>query len=404
MRQVQGEQGGRSRSGERFERVIGRHRGDEAGATLVVVGGIHGNEPAGVHAARRVMEALARLDPPFRGELIALVGNRRALAHDSRYLAIDLNRQWTRERLATFEGRREGGETTPEDAEQRDLLAELRAAEARARGDLFFIDLHTSSADGPPFLTIGDTLRHRAFALHFPLPVVLGLEEMVDGALLEHMNTRGHITLGVEAGRHDDPRAIDRHEAVVWLALAAAGLMRAEDIPDAGAARRLLQEASRGIPPIIEVRHRHVVRPGDDFRMEPGYSNLQAVSKGRLLARDRTGTIVTGEDGLILLPLYQGQGDDGYFWCREVKRFWLHLSAVLRTLHLGSLMRLLPGVRRHPSLPHTLIVDTRIARFYPLELFHLVGFRKRRQHGTLLLVSRRPFDLRPPKRGQALTG
>jgi hypothetical protein len=66
-------------------------------------------------------------------------------------------------------------------------------------------------------------------------------------------------------------------------------------------------------------------------------------------------------------------------------------------------MWLLPGVRRHPSLPRTLIVDTRVARFYPLELFHLVGFRKRRKHGAILLVSRRPFDLRAPKRRAAGT-
>jgi succinylglutamate desuccinylase len=368
---------------------------------LVVVGGIHGNEPAGVHAARRVMAALKRLDPPFRGELVTLVGNRQALAHDSRFLGIDLNRQWTRERLAALEEPRPGEGKSPEEAEQHDLMAELRAAEARARADVFFLDLHTSSADGPPFLTIGDTLRHRAFARHFPLPVVLGLEDMVDGALLEHMNTRGHITLGVEGGRHDDPRAIDLHESVVWLALAAAGLMRFEDVPEGDARRRMLQEASQGIPPIIEVRYRRVVRPGDGFRMEPGYSNLQAVPKGRLLAHDRTGTIETKEDGLILLPLYQGQGDDGYFWCREVKQFWLRLSILLRNLHLGSLMWLLPGVRRHPSLPRTLIVDTRVARFYPLELFHLVGFRKRRKHGAILLVSRRPFDLRAPKRRAA---
>ena len=403
MKDLQLEEAGRLRPGEGFERVIGRHRGAGAGPTLVIVGGIHGNEPAGAHAARRVMAALARLDPPFRGELIALVGNRQALTHDSRYLGIDLNRQWTRERLAALEEPRPGEGKSPEDAEQTELLAELRAAEARARGDVYFIDLHTSSADGPPFLTIGDTLRHRAFALHFPLPVVLGLEEMVDGALLEYMNTRGHITLGVEGGRHDDPRSIDRQEAVVWLALAAAGLMRLEDVPEGGAKRRMLQEASHDIPPIIEVRYRHVVRPGDGFRMEPGYSNLQAVPKGRLLARDITGSIETEEDGLILLPLYQGQGDDGYFWCREVRRFWLRLSVVLRYLRLGSLMWLLPGVRRHPSLPHTLVVDTRVARFYPLELFHLVGYRKRRKHGALLLVSRRPFDLRAPKRRVAET-
>ena len=67
-------------------RVIGCHRGATAGPTIVVVGGIHGNEPSGVHAARRVIERLAREPPPLRGELIALAGNRRALGRNCRYI------------------------------------------------------------------------------------------------------------------------------------------------------------------------------------------------------------------------------------------------------------------------------------------------------------------------------
>ena len=37
-----------------LERVVGRVRSSEPGPTLMVVAGIHGNEPASVLAARRV--------------------------------------------------------------------------------------------------------------------------------------------------------------------------------------------------------------------------------------------------------------------------------------------------------------------------------------------------------------
>ena len=126
--------------------------------------------------------------------------------------------------------------------------------------------------------------------------------------------------------------------------------------------------------------------------MEPGFANLQKISEGQLLARDRTGAIRSTERGLILLPLYQDQGNDGFFWCREVRRLWLSVSALFRRLRLGSMMHLLPGVKKDPDQPETLVINTRIARFYPLELFHLMGFRKRRQVGATLVVSRRPFD------------
>ena len=41
-------------------REIGRLVGEEPGPTLVIVAGIHGNEPAGTEAARRVFARLSR--------------------------------------------------------------------------------------------------------------------------------------------------------------------------------------------------------------------------------------------------------------------------------------------------------------------------------------------------------
>ena len=386
--------GGSASSGH--PRILGRFSGTVAGPTMLFLGGIHGNEPSGVHAARRVLDGIDRARPSFRGELIVLTGNREALARDTRFIQKDLNRQWTEERVALLEGSAPGGTEASEDREQREILEVLEEAIRNARGEIYFLDLHTSSADGPPFVTIGDTLRQRRFALRLPVPVILGLEEQIDGSLLEYMNNRGHITIGVEAGRHDRPSSVDNHEAVLWFALAAAGLLREQEIPDRDRHLRILLEAVRGIPRIIEVTHRRRAVPGGEFRMVPGFVNFHPVKKGQLLARDRQGNVYAGEDGLILLPLYQGQGDDGFFLCRRVKRFWLRLSTVLRRLRLGSLVHLLPGVRRHPVLPETLVVDTRLARWYPLDLFHLLGFRKRRMVGSTLTVTRRRFDLYPP--------
>ena len=68
-------------------RVIGRYpEAPGEGPTLVVFGGIHGNEPAGVFAARRVAARLAELAPPMRGQFVALAGNRPALARGVRFL------------------------------------------------------------------------------------------------------------------------------------------------------------------------------------------------------------------------------------------------------------------------------------------------------------------------------
>jgi succinylglutamate desuccinylase len=130
--------------------------------------------------------------------------------------------------------------------------------------------------------------------------------------------------------------------------------------------------------------------------MEPGFRNFQQLRQGQVLARDRTGEITAHETGLILLPLYQTLGDDGFFLGREVKEFWLSLSALLRKLRLGHYIHLLPGVRRDPLNEDFLIINTRIARILPLQIFHLLGFRKRRWIDKYLVVSRRSYDLAGP--------
>ena len=111
-----------------------------------------------------------------------------------------------------------------------------------------------------------------------------------------------------------------------------------------------------------------------------------------MLAQDQTGDIRSQQDGLILMPLYQGLGSDGFFIGRAVRPFWLRLSAWVRRLHLERIVHWLPGVHRVPEDMNMLRVDTRVARWYPLQIFHLLGFRRRRPQGRYLYVSRRRHD------------
>jgi succinylglutamate desuccinylase len=225
--------------------------------------------------------------------------------------------------------------------------------------------------------------------------VVLGLEEQIDGTLLEYINNLGAVTMGVEAGQHDAETSVDHHEAVIWNATVAAGCLRREDVPELEHYQTLLERASGG-PRVVEVRHRHAIVPEDCFQMESGFKNFQTVTRGQLLATDRTGEIKAEETGLILMPLYQPLGDDGFFLGREVKRFWLRLSGLLRQLKMGDYINLLPGVRRDPFNKDFFVVNTRIARILPLQIFHLLGFRRRRWIGNQLIVSRRSYDLDGP--------
>jgi succinylglutamate desuccinylase len=389
---------GLSEATSKYNRVLGLIKGEPHGPTIIVTAAIHGNEITGIKAAERVVARLESDRPPVRGRLLLLGGNLAALREHTRFVDLDLNRQWTPEKVARLVDAPPGGAEAVEDTEQRDLVKVMRDEIAIAQGPIYFLDMHTSSAEGPPFLTVGDTLLNRRFAANFPLPVILGLEEQVDGSLLEFLNNYGIVTLGIEAGQHDSQSSIDRLEAVLWLALVAARFIDASAVQDLQDRRRMLSHESRDIPRTIEVRHRHAIEPADAFQMEPGFSNFQSIRKGQILARDNHGLVLCPEDGLVLLPLYQGKGDDGFFVARELRPFWLRVSAALRRLRIGRLVKYLPGVRPHPDLDGVLIVNTRIVRLYPLDTFHLFGFRKLRREGVDLLVSRRKYDLSRPER------
>ncbi len=293
-------------------RHVGRSAGD-AGPTLIVVGGIHGNEPAGVIAARTVLQRVPR--DAVRGEVVAFAGNVRALEMRRRYLTHDLNRLWAPERVATARGL--GPFASDEHAELAELADEIDLVLARARGPVYAIDLHTTSAAGIPFAVVGASDGHRDFARQLPLPGIVGLEEQLDGVLTRYLSDLGCLTIAIEGGQSDSPATAANLEAVITLALAASGVVPA--MPGMDEAHALLERARGDLPPMIEVVSRQAITPDDGFRMEPGFANIQRTAGGTLLARDVRREIRAPFDGLVLLPLYQAQGSDGFFYGRALE-------------------------------------------------------------------------------------
>ena len=371
--------------------------GDETGPTLVVVGSLHGNEPSGARALRRIASSLATMEIGLLGRVVFLEGNIRALKANVRFIDSDLNRSWTEANLAMIESTiaSNGTPARAEDVELSELLAVFREILRTARNEVFVLDLHTTSAQGLPFATVGDTLRNRHFAQMFPVTMILGIEEQLEGTMLEYLNNKGAVTLGFEGGQHDSDEAIANHEALVWLAMVNAGIVAAKDIPDLETHRHNLKMAS-GSTRIFEIRHREAIADDDDFVMKPGFKNFDSVRRGQTLAQNRRGQITSVERGVIMMPLYQKKGEDGFFIGREVAPFWLRLSEILRRQGLPRWLFVLPGVKRHPTDSESLIVNTAVARLFPLQIFHLLGFRKRVWERNSLVVSRRKHDTESP--------
>lgn len=365
-------------------REVGRLVGTDPGPTLAIVAGIHGNEPAGIHAARRVFARLERGDIRTRGEFIVFAGNVASLNLGIRYQVKDLNRCWSEDQVRELSTKTE---KDAEDLEQVELLAALDAAVGRSRGRVHIGDFHTTSASGIPFVLFGDTLPQRQFVRVFPLPIIMGLEELVDGVLASYWTRRNCVAFSCEGGQHDDPASIDSLEAVLWLALEEAGVTP-RGLPEALAGAELLNTQRGNIPRVLEVLERRAITENDAFRMEPGFRNLDNAHEGRLLARDRNGDIRAPSDGIVMLPLYQGLGSDGFFWGRGVSQTRMKAIDVLRQVGADRLLGLLPGVKRDDANPERLVLRRAAAKLYPRDVFNFFGYRKAKNHGEHLTLER----------------
>ena len=298
-----------------IKRTLDVLRGEVDGPSLVVVAGIHGNEPAGIEAAQVVLQTLRARNVAVRGELTVLCGNVRALREQRRFLDRDLNRVWTTDATARVLSSSIDA-LNDEDLEHRELHDAITTAASRARGPLFLADCHTSSASGVPFILYGGSDAQREFVSAFPIPVISGIVEQVDGVLSEYTRRLGFIAFSVEGGQHDEAAARTALACIIWLCLHKAGMI--DDIDEVLAARALLETMRKDLPRSVEVISRHAITADDAFVMERGFRNVDRIKKGQLLARDKRGEVRAEHDGVVVLPLYQKLGSDGFFWGREL--------------------------------------------------------------------------------------
>ncbi|MBL8863823.1 MAG: succinylglutamate desuccinylase/aspartoacylase family protein [Planctomycetes bacterium] len=316
-----------------LERVLGSVATGERGGPLVLVTvGIHGNEPAGLHAMRRVLRRLQAVRAPLEGRIAAFVGNRAGLERNVRFVDEDLNRLWAPARVEDLR-RSDPRRDNVERAEQRELLELLESELDAAEGHVTHLDLHSTSGAGPPFTVAAGPPPSRAAALRLGVPTILGLEPLVAGTLIDFVGSLGHAAVVLEGGQNESALTIDHHEAAVWVTLVGAGVLRADDVPGGLATHSArLASAALALPPAIVIEHVHRLQAGAAFEMLPGFQNFQAVAQGELLAREGPGLqreVRAPWAGLLVMPRYQGQGLDGFFLGRPAGGAPAHATATV---------------------------------------------------------------------------
>jgi len=307
-----------------IKRRIGSYDQGKKGPLVIVVGGIHGNEPAGVLAVERVLERL-KVEPydnpgfDFKGKIVGLSGNVEALKRGVRFRREDLNRMFEEDRMSSILNRNKS-ELKFEEREAWELYQviaqEINSSNAKR---VVFLDIHTTTAEGGIFSIIPNHEAAEELAVQLHAPVITGMLDGIRGTMLHYFVGqkfgRECIPIAFEAGQHHHIDSVGCAASAIINCLKTIGCVSAEDVEHAHDQR--LQEASAKLPDKADLILCHSITDEDQFEMLPGFENFQAVSEGQPLAKDRHGTIRAPQNCLILMPLYQRQGKEGFFLITE---------------------------------------------------------------------------------------
>ena len=308
------------------ERIIGIHEGDTDGPMVIAFGGIHGNEPAGILAMQELLAMIENepnINPSFAfaGTLIGLRGNMQAIKLKKRYIKGDLNRRFTDQRVQrVLKAKKEILEA--EDLEIREIIDAVKYFIQKYQPKkLIILDLHTTSSQGGIFSITSEDPESERIATGLYAPVVRGILAGIKGTTIHFFKTDNlgvdTTTVVFESGQHDNPLSVKYAISGIINCLRSVGCVQPVDVE--AKHDNMLRDRCKGFPKITEIIYTHHIQPTDNFEMHPGYISFQSIQQGEILAKDKNGKVPSPFDGMILMPLYQKQGEDGFFIVKKIR-------------------------------------------------------------------------------------
>lgn len=301
-----------------LKRVIGSIEGSEDGPTIIALAGMHGNEPSGVDALENVFDILFAAQVPLKGSFLGIRSNLDALSSNVRYIDEDMNRIWFPGIIEQIRSSSEHELESSERVEMKQVMALIDDFIAKGNDESVVIaDLHSFSAEGCMFAITADKKKHVDLLSSLHVPLIFGIENTLRGTALRYYQDQGYLTFALEGGQHTNDLTIYNVTAALMMLLKKCGAIEEESISKLEEYNRHLKEHTQYVPSMVELVYQHIIEEGDNFSMKPGFRNFQYVKKGEWLANDREGKIRAQCDGYIVMPLYQDQGNDGFFIVRK---------------------------------------------------------------------------------------
>ena len=128
--------------------------------------------------------------------------------------------------------------------------------------------------------------------------------------------------------------------------------------------------------------------------MKEGFRSFQPLQRGTVLATEGGRPVELSTSGILFMPLYQKQGDEGFFLIRRIPAWALKASSRLRKWNVHRGLARLPGVSWANAEKDQLLVNLHVARFLSRPFFHLLGYRSRQRDRSHLVLNNREHKAR----------
>lgn len=306
--------------------ILKLYKGRSFSPVCIILGAVHGNENAGVLALKILEKKLKYLEKhsQLKGSIIGIKGNSEAYKKNVRFIYEDMNRLFSFEKLKT----RLSNEDPPHSELKAttkliETIVSIAAVAANNKlSEIILLDIHTTSAQTQPFCAVASNFDSILWAKNLGVPIIRGLEEKLGGnSTVSFFNTQNlkvktHAMI-LEVGQHESPTSVDFAVQSIIKTLRTFDFITPEGekllLEEANDSALKLSKTEKNLPQSLEVVYRHALQNDDVFRMQPNFKSFDRVTTQTLLAHHNDEPVYAPLDAYLLMPLYQKQGDDGFF-------------------------------------------------------------------------------------------
>lgn len=277
--------------------------GEEAGPSIFIIGGIHGNEETGIIVVHEILKSLQSGSVKLKaGRVILGLGNPRAIQHNRRALegGHDMNRLF---KLGIES--EESGEWEIQRAQK--LASFIREADIT-------IDLHSTNKPSEPFVISRTSEKHRALYRRFEHSAVLeDLNLTFWGEVAtteEYADAHGRIGIGIETGQASDLTKVPGVLQSIASVCVDAGMVDG------------VSEGRQYDAPVYTILGKVIFQEGFRFTNETSVRNFMEINAGEIFAYIGDTPVIAKYDCVIVFPKISSLREIGkpVCWLAKLKK------------------------------------------------------------------------------------